>query len=484
MKAVKTFLHLSLIWFVFQSCHGHDSDIVWDPYGRFSSEKITESSSLVKSRRYEDVYWTHNDSGDRARIFAVTARGKLIREVGIIGAKNVDWEDLAVDDAGHLYIGDSGNNRNIRQDLTVYVIPEPDPLTSDSVAVLKRIHFTYPDQKSFPEPGNRNFDCEALFWTNGRLYILTKHRSDRKTKLYRFDTLEHNSSQVLTKVGEFDVDGAVTSADVSMDGSRLLVLCYEYIYLFGKPVSSDNYLAGEYKRILFEGRQSEGICFSGTDFLFSNEQREIFKLPISIFEQRESFIPDLPGLTIPKLADYKLDGLENEWSSHDGMLTISLNKINQTGKKECEAPTVRVARVKDGLLVSVQKWQIPKKKKRVVMHLMIGPNNQRTVDLQPGAFVWKLKKSNKNYHFMSEYPESVAGDFAPQTEIVKSREHISAEILLPISVLNDGGNKPADRILFNIILNPGSACEWYWATDTTMFSYANPYLWGELHSGE
>ena len=39
---------------------------------------ISEMSGLAKSRRYAEVYWMHNDSGDSARLFAVDSEGKII----------------------------------------------------------------------------------------------------------------------------------------------------------------------------------------------------------------------------------------------------------------------------------------------------------------------------------------------------------------------------------------------------------------------
>ena len=49
------------------------------PYAKIDFDQITESSGLVKSRKYPSVYWTHNDSGDSARIFAITEIGKIIK---------------------------------------------------------------------------------------------------------------------------------------------------------------------------------------------------------------------------------------------------------------------------------------------------------------------------------------------------------------------------------------------------------------------
>src|SRR5215212_9666582 len=73
----------------------------FDIVGTIDAPEITESSGILESRRYPGVFWTHNDSGNPAEIFAITGTGKLLMKFPI-RATNVDWEDIATDDAGHL----------------------------------------------------------------------------------------------------------------------------------------------------------------------------------------------------------------------------------------------------------------------------------------------------------------------------------------------------------------------------------------------
>lgn len=118
------------------------------PDARFEDPAINESSGLVKSRRLDGVFWTHNDSGDRPRIFAVTREGRSIGAVEILKARNVDWEDIAIDDVGFLYLCDIGNNRNRRTDLIVYRVPEVNPKRIRTANVAARFPFRYPGLRS------------------------------------------------------------------------------------------------------------------------------------------------------------------------------------------------------------------------------------------------------------------------------------------------------------------------------------------------
>ena len=70
--------------------------------GTISSPEITESSGLVASQCNQNIFWTHNDSGDEAFIFALTNEGKKLGTWKVRGAKNYDWEGISTfkNDAG------------------------------------------------------------------------------------------------------------------------------------------------------------------------------------------------------------------------------------------------------------------------------------------------------------------------------------------------------------------------------------------------
>lgn len=59
--------------------------------------RINEASGLAASRRHPGVLYTHNDSGDQARIFALDSEdGRTLAEYQITPSDNYDWEDLSV----------------------------------------------------------------------------------------------------------------------------------------------------------------------------------------------------------------------------------------------------------------------------------------------------------------------------------------------------------------------------------------------------
>jgi len=262
--------------------------VVFQPYSKISFKPIKEASGLVKSRHSDNVFWTHNDGGDEPRIFPITRNGNLRKPEAkkkysgtfIKDAKNKDWEDIATDNEGNLIIGDCGNNKNKRKDLALYIIEEPIPSTTPKVKIKAKIRFYYPDQQGFP-PENRNFDGEAIFWARGKIYLLTKHRSDNFTKLYRFDSVDVEKLNPLTLLSRFEIHGQVTAADASIDGKKIAVLTYSAVWLFEMPDSSDDYFAGKISWLPISANQCEAICFDGDNLLIANEQRELFKVPLN-----------------------------------------------------------------------------------------------------------------------------------------------------------------------------------------------------------
>ncbi|RQV96239.1 hypothetical protein EH221_05210, partial [bacterium] len=252
------------------------------PYAFLDAQASIEPSGLVKSRLWENVYWSHNDSGDLPRIFPINRNGDVYessRYGGFDGcqiqdAVNVDWEDIAIDDEGFIILGDFGHASSyFRRDFCLYYLIEPHFLQGRT-SVFKKVFFTYPDYTEIP-PHLNNFDSESLFVANGKPYIITKHRSDAFGKLYRLDNTAPGCINILTYLDCFDFYGKTTAADCSPDGTRLAVLTYNAIWLFTVQTGSDAYFDGAIKWAPINIGQCEAICFDGEDRLMisSNEQK-------------------------------------------------------------------------------------------------------------------------------------------------------------------------------------------------------------------
>ncbi len=249
----------------------------WPHSARIKSAAISESSGLVASRRHPGVFWTHNDSGNSPAIFAIKADGTVLGRYRIKGAKNVDWEDIAIDDAGHLYIGDVGDNFGRHKSRTIYKIVEPDPTVErkSTVKVLEAMHFRYKDQRP---------DCEALFFHKGRPYIITKHFLGWATLFRVGDPI--GGVCPLEAICKLPAT-AVTAADISADGKRLAVLGYGYLAVFDVGEDLADLAKTVPKRVTFPAKyQTEACAFDGDDVLITAESREIWRVTAEDIEKQ------------------------------------------------------------------------------------------------------------------------------------------------------------------------------------------------------
>jgi hypothetical protein len=273
---------------------------------RVEHPALAEMSGMVAAGQ-PDLFWVHNDSGDEARIFAVRSSGEIVvpNVFGMLfpdattddwpgyridNAWQYDWEDIALAD-GVLYLTDVGNNDNSRRDLGVYVVNEPNPLFVTKTRALRFLPIRYPDQDDYPA-GLWHFDCEAVFTHRGKLYFLTKHRQPGKalswepgTKLYRLDTAHTDRDNVLKLVDRHERVTLPTGADVSPDGTRLAIVTYTRLWVFERPRRGDRWLQSPALVLdLDRGqvKQNEAIAWESNDsLLMTNEQREIFRVPLS-----------------------------------------------------------------------------------------------------------------------------------------------------------------------------------------------------------
>ena len=247
----------------------HDEKPPWRAVGRYTHPPIRESSGIVKSQQFDDVYWTLNDSGNPATLYATKRNGALIGEVAVKGAGNIDWEALGIDDKNQLWIGEIGNNSRLRIDLKVVVVQEPNPFTEAEVEVAASYPYRYPAE---------NVDAEGLFIADGVPYIVSKERE--RAVLYRFPGLRADKQQVLERIGEFAGARWVTGSGLSADGRRLAVCTYDRLWVYHRnPATSLAQLIRSDSWELPHNFSGEAVCFEGYDLVLTNEARDIYALP-------------------------------------------------------------------------------------------------------------------------------------------------------------------------------------------------------------
>lgn len=202
--------------------------------GVFRDPRVSESSGVAASRRQPGILWTLNDSGNEAWIYAADTLGRAHGALAVTGARNEDWEAIALAPCGRgdcLYIADTGDNRQDRRTATIYrvaepALPSPRPRTSRAEA----LEFRYP--KGHP-------DVEAMFVDSaGTVYLISKPSAAPPT-LYRLgpERWKTRGPATAEALGKLPIDSRnlgnrVTDAALSPSGGRVAVRTYLAIYLF------------------------------------------------------------------------------------------------------------------------------------------------------------------------------------------------------------------------------------------------------------
>ena len=217
--------------------------------------------------------WIHNDGGNEHKIYRIDSlNGNILQTVTVGNAENIDWEDLAMDDMGNLYIGDFGNNANNRDNLSIHVL-------DSNLNFDRTIKYTYPDQSEFPpiDKENFNYDCEAFFWLNEKLYLFTKNMKNPYTRVYEMDLLHENQVNLIDSIY---LNSPITAADVRSDGREAVLLSYGKLFFIDiSPENSPPTFAHGYCKKFRNSGQSEAIAYiNDNKVMITNENGKVFLL--------------------------------------------------------------------------------------------------------------------------------------------------------------------------------------------------------------
>lgn len=264
-----------IVAFILLACQ-QDSTVLKTLYSL--PKKLKEVSGIIYSPE-NSTLWTLEDSGNANEIYGLNAQGEIAKTVTITNATNVDWEDITKDKAGNLYIGDFGNNDNIRKDLCIYKI-DKSALGKENAVSSYKISFTYPEQKDFPPKKTEMFyDVEGFFEFNNNFYLFTKNRSknfDGTASIYKIPNAA--GKRKATLIGKFKTCSnynhcAITSAAISPDAKKVVILCHDKIILF-QGFQGDNFLKGTQTEIdLDHFSQKEAVAFKDNKTLLIADEK-------------------------------------------------------------------------------------------------------------------------------------------------------------------------------------------------------------------
>jgi hypothetical protein len=245
--------------------------------GKVQSSLIGGASGLAASRKNPGVLWIHNDYGPGC-VYAMTAEGKHLGVYNLEGAKNRNWEDIAIGpgpepNVDYIYAGDIGDNNAKRKSVAVYRFVEPTVEANQAPAKVtltnvETIELVYPD-------GPRDAETLLLDPLTKDIYIISKERT---SKVYRAAYPQATTGKTtLEQVAKLHW-GMATGGDISPDGNEIIVRGYFAASLFLRPKDGPMWKAFENSEcsipIILE-QQGEAICFdaNGTGYYTTSEHR-------------------------------------------------------------------------------------------------------------------------------------------------------------------------------------------------------------------
>lgn len=239
---------------------------------RLQNREVNESSGLAASRRSPDLFWTHNDSGDQAKLYCFDKRGNNLGTTLLKKTKAIDWEDVCsfdLDGKPRLLVGDTGDNDSRRKSCRLYLIEEPaEPTTT--VKPLQTIKLKY---------STGPMDCEAIgVDAESRKILLVEKRRWLTCRVFEANLPAEDDDEVkLTAepIGRIKLP-LVTAMDVSSDGRRAIVLTLGQAFEFTRGENEDWKAAFERKPRTIDmpaRKQGEAICYGreGRDLYLTSE---------------------------------------------------------------------------------------------------------------------------------------------------------------------------------------------------------------------
>jgi hypothetical protein len=199
------------------------------PIRTIDNPVLEEMSGLAFSKNHPDKFYTHTDSGGEAAVYVLDSLGNEFGKIILEEVENRDWEDIAVGPGpkgkSYVYVAEIGDNAGVHKSVKIYRFPEPERVEKKITLKPEVLKFDYPDGA---------MDAESLFVDpiSGDLFVVSKR--DSQNTLFRLKSDDFGKKDVVAKeVGKLPFTSA-TAADISQDGSKILIKNYFKIYYWNR----------------------------------------------------------------------------------------------------------------------------------------------------------------------------------------------------------------------------------------------------------
>lgn len=237
---------------------------------------ITEASGLVASSRSDSVWFTHNDSGDTGRFYALGPDGSTLATYNLTPPERaaLDWEDIARGPGGDgepaLFLGDIGDNPGLRPFVEVFEVPEPvvdESRTGVQTDLVPTTHVL------MYEDGPHNAETLLVDPRTREIAIITKEASGVDGVYVALPAAA--GVAVLRRVATIDVKARAsetssdnwyltTGGDIAADRSRVVVRTYKeaFEWALGTDSLATAFARAPERIALPDERQGEAIAYA------------------------------------------------------------------------------------------------------------------------------------------------------------------------------------------------------------------------------
>ncbi|NOZ61389.1 MAG: T9SS type A sorting domain-containing protein [Calditrichaeota bacterium] len=250
-------------------------------------DEIDEASGIAASQLNSEILWTHNDSGDSARIFAMNIHGQHRGVVTLADAENRDWEDIAVGPGpapgvSYIYVADIGDNYARYPTKYIYRFPEPkfpagSGVHDTTITNFARIAFQLQD-------GARDTETLLSDPFSGDLYIVSKRETN--VRVYRLPFPQDTTNMMVAHYVATLPITYLVGGDISHSGEEILLKTYTNVFFWqrdkNKPLWESLAAAPDTLPYTPEP-QGEAICWAKNDSGYFTVSEEMANIPANLF---------------------------------------------------------------------------------------------------------------------------------------------------------------------------------------------------------
>jgi hypothetical protein len=422
--------------------------------------------------------WSHNDDGEPL-VFALRFTGEAIRRFEVPGVENIDWEDIALDNEGILYIYDNTSRSSRLGVGLVHAFPEPNPFEQDEIESVETFTIRFPEA----EP-----DIETLIVQGRSAFLVSKPWDGSLPKIYFVEDLRQGTAEV---IGTIPHRAMITGGDISADGRRIALSSYRALFIFEKGPEDVSPFNAEPLVCQLNAGQVEGISWDGSSLHLTNEQRSTFLVSESSWRNHEAPFEPSPLLEIPRVSQKLSAGLPlSQWNAGAWM-------FEQEDSDE-EGISARLAWNEVGLHVGVEfPWDLeiaplPDERPKDLDHwfdagrvyLMLNPEGDRPTDYGDDDRCLVMGRlSDGRIGAVARFlrPATVIEGSELMPEWIRVEEEGQRLLITYLNRAPGLGTLEQGREMgFNLLVTRAGGEMISWAPLTTNFSWDAPSLWGSI----